>query len=357
MNTGDSANLDPDVLFELSAKLQEAVGNDHFEAACLQILKQSGILPIAVAHCFAFNPQTGKSTITDESGVVESEGSPISKIIDTFSEELPEFKKAVEQSDQLVNLTSVQKPDEIIRSTIYQRVIRPYGLVDLLHLPLLQANTRFSVIAGSQRIINENDRKLGQLVQRHVVAAMRNHHWLKHAEANGRNIEAVSGRSLILTVSGRDSAAISDWDQAIDTFNSYLGPNYSLPSEPMPQLLEWVQSHCDSYPLQATDLNRAEFQIDNDTSHTLHAVFLGDRNRAHRLLLYIPIGVPDTFGLSKREKDVLHWICQGKSNEMIAGILNISKFTVRNHITHILSKLHVESRSEAVSIARGWFED
>lgn len=359
MESNPSLKSDHDKLMALSAQLQEAVGHDHFEAECLQILKASHLLPIAVAHCFAFNPATGRSTITDQSGEVEKEDSPISAIIDRFSVELPKFKAAVEQSEQLVSLASLQSPEEIARSTIFQQVIQPYGLADLLHLPLMQANTRFSVMAGSPRAINENDRVLALLVQRHIVAAMSNHHWLRHAEANGRNIEAVSGRSVILPIEAAPPVRICNWSEAVAVFEGGFGPKLRFPKAPMPQLENWLQLHCESYPLQATDLNRAEFALDASkrTGHSLHAVFLGDRNLAHRLLLYRPVGVPDALGLTSREKSVLAWICRGKSNEGVAVILGISKNTVRNHISRILTKLHTETRSEAASMARGWFED
>jgi DNA-binding CsgD family transcriptional regulator len=357
MTTNSEPQSESDPLLALSARLQEAVGSDKFEVECLRILKESQVLPIAVAHCFAFNPRTGESTITDQNGVVEQQGSPISKIIDTFSLELPQFKAAVEQSSEPVNLTSVQKKEEISRSTIFQQIIKPFGLADVLHLPLMQANTRFSMMAGSTRIINEADRRQGLLVQRHVVAAMRNHHWLTHAEANGRNIEAVSGRSVILSLNAAPTIATEDWSKVIRIFQPQLGPGAAFPREPMPALLDWIQAHCESYPLQATDLNRAEFALGADACHSVHVVFLGDRTQAHRLLLYVPVGVPESFGLSLREKEVLHWICLGKSNEMIAAILDISKYTVRNHVSNLLLKLHVETRSEAASMARGWYED
>jgi DNA-binding NarL/FixJ family response regulator len=58
-----------------------------------------------------------------------------------------------------------------------------------------------------------------------------------------------------------------------------------------------------------------------------------------------------TFDLSDREKDILKLLVQGKEYKEIADDLQISPFTVRNHTTKIYSKLHVNSKAEAISLA------
>lgn len=55
--------------------------------------------------------------------------------------------------------------------------------------------------------------------------------------------------------------------------------------------------------------------------------------------------------LSDRERDVLLGMVAGKRGGQIAGELMISAETVRTHTRSILSKLHVHSQIEAVSIA------
>ena len=55
------------------------------------------------------------------------------------------------------------------------------------------------------------------------------------------------------------------------------------------------------------------------------------------------------FGLSLREKEVMDWVRVGKTNEVIGVILNISPFTVKNHLKRIFRKLDVSNRAQAVS--------
>ena len=56
--------------------------------------------------------------------------------------------------------------------------------------------------------------------------------------------------------------------------------------------------------------------------------------------------------LTGREMEVLRNLEEGHSTMEIATLLSISIPTVRNHIEHILHKLHCHSRLEAVAVAR-----
>jgi len=55
--------------------------------------------------------------------------------------------------------------------------------------------------------------------------------------------------------------------------------------------------------------------------------------------------------LTKREVDVLQVLAKGKSNRDIADELSISETTVRTHVSNILGKLHLASRTEAALYA------
>jgi NarL family two-component system response regulator LiaR len=55
--------------------------------------------------------------------------------------------------------------------------------------------------------------------------------------------------------------------------------------------------------------------------------------------------------LTARELEVLRLIAQGKSNREIAQALTISEKTVKTHVSNILSKLHVDDRTQAAIYA------
>ena len=56
--------------------------------------------------------------------------------------------------------------------------------------------------------------------------------------------------------------------------------------------------------------------------------------------------------LTRRERQVLEKLCEGLSNKGIGDCLQISENTVRIHVSHILQKLHIQSRSQAAAYAR-----
>jgi two-component system, NarL family, response regulator LiaR len=70
---------------------------------------------------------------------------------------------------------------------------------------------------------------------------------------------------------------------------------------------------------------------------------------ARGLLKPQPARSPDD--LTEREIDVLRLIAQGLTNQEIADNLVISVPTVRTHINHLLSKLNLTNRSQAILYA------
>ena len=56
-------------------------------------------------------------------------------------------------------------------------------------------------------------------------------------------------------------------------------------------------------------------------------------------------------GVTQREREILCWLREGKSNLQIAEELGISALTVKNHVQKILRKLNAANRAQAVAQA------
>jgi two-component system, NarL family, response regulator len=82
----------------------------------------------------------------------------------------------------------------------------------------------------------------------------------------------------------------------------------------------------------------------------IHAVHNGRR----RLAPEIASKLADRYHkaeLTKRESEVLREIAKGKRNEEIASAINLTVGTVKTHVSHILGKLEVADRTQAIIAA------
>ncbi len=64
-----------------------------------------------------------------------------------------------------------------------------------------------------------------------------------------------------------------------------------------------------------------------------------------------PVDAPSLDGLTERELEVLRQLARGLSNAEIAAALYVSEATVKTHVSHILTKLEVRDRVQAVIVA------
>jgi two-component system, NarL family, response regulator NreC len=63
-------------------------------------------------------------------------------------------------------------------------------------------------------------------------------------------------------------------------------------------------------------------------------------------------GAEDSYELlTNREREILQLLAEGKTNKEVAGMLNLSLYTVETHRTHILQKLNLHSVPELILYA------
>jgi DNA-binding NarL/FixJ family response regulator len=94
------------------------------------------------------------------------------------------------------------------------------------------------------------------------------------------------------------------------------------------------------------------------TKDVLHEELLKAIRAVHAGQNYLPAGVAAALAaqmprpdLSAREVQVLELIVRGLANKQIAYSLSIAEHTVKNHVKNILSKLAVQDRTQAATVA------
>jgi DNA-binding NarL/FixJ family response regulator len=99
---------------------------------------------------------------------------------------------------------------------------------------------------------------------------------------------------------------------------------------------------------------RATGRATEATEQTALAEEVAKRLGAKPLLLELSAGdVPSgPAALTARESEVLALLAEGRTNRELARQLYISEKTVSVHVSNILAKLGVRSRTEAAAVAR-----
>ncbi len=61
---------------------------------------------------------------------------------------------------------------------------------------------------------------------------------------------------------------------------------------------------------------------------------------------------PILASLTPREREVLHWMCECKTNWEIGQIIGCSEATVKKHLSNVFRKLVVDNRMQAAWVYR-----
>ena len=97
-----------------------------------------------------------------------------------------------------------------------------------------------------------------------------------------------------------------------------------------------------------------------DLCQAIHAVASGkvqlSPEAATKLVREVCTETPPLESLTARERDVLRLLAAGATNKQIASDLNIVEKTVKTHVSNVLSKLGLQSRTQAAlyAVQRGW---
>lgn len=126
-----------------------------------------------------------------------------------------------------------------------------------------------------------------------------------------------------------------------------------------PQTPILVAAECDD-PERAHAILRVGARGFLPTSHSLK-VLMGALERVRAGGTYVPLALTEAASaspaeraqrtpwreLTRRQRDVLELIAEGKSNKLIADALSMSESTVKAHVKQIIKRLNVANRTQA----------
>lgn len=115
-------------------------------------------------------------------------------------------------------------------------------------------------------------------------------------------------------------------------------------------IFNWLMSMRQAGHADASALNiikgssRLTLSLADDSSEEQWIILLSEESDEAQIQ-----ALTTTFGLTKRESEVLYWAIKGKTNRDIGDILGTSPRTVNKHLEHVFTKLGVETRTAAAS--------
>lgn len=177
----------------------------------------------------------------------------------------------------------------------------------------------------------------------------------------GYSASEVVGRNIDEVLEARDAlgtrALARGLDSATRRLNTQTGgiPNFDLEVRTRSERRIWVNVSTIVFENRRTG-RRLFARLARDINHHRRNEELVNRllDAARQLVLLarVPSQHAAVAALSGQELRILKLFAEGRSSPSIAGKLNISAQTLRNHLHHINQKLRTHSRLEAVTHAR-----
>jgi DNA-binding NarL/FixJ family response regulator len=191
------------------------------------------------------------------------------------------------------------------------------------------------------------------IVPGELIARIRVHLGNARLAQSARNALDVFGRFLLAaSQAGRVLWCTPQAGKLLSAaFRSFNTDNYVLPQAAQTWLQQCAGAGTPTI-LPSIDLSTGV------SSNSLRLIYVGQIGADEYLLRLLEGEVASEEALlrqrlsvTEREAEVLLWIARGKSNRDIAEILDLSPRTVNKHLEQIYSKLGVENRASAATLA------
>jgi DNA-binding CsgD family transcriptional regulator len=278
---------------------------------------------------------------------------PLLETFGTYMHEHPVITYFDQSGDgQALMISDFLSAREYHKRDIYRNFYRHLNAEDQLSFAVRVESGFMIGIAFNRhkRTFTEKDRMRLNLVRPHVIQAYLHAAELAGQKEHKRDLEAALHKSGVGVISLNEKGNVIHATPGVfDRLSRYIPiPESETPSIPE-TLLQW-----------ALHPSGKEREAPYSVSHDLSRLTVRRVRNEDRILLLLTEdtglaegGALDCYRLTAREKEVLKWVAQGKSNSEIATILDLTLGTVKLHVERILVKMGVENRTSAALLARG----
>jgi DNA-binding CsgD family transcriptional regulator len=242
-------------------------------------------------------------------------------------------------------------------SGLHNDFYRHYEIEDALCVSIATPLPRIIGIGWHDaRRFTDRERLIADLAGPHISQAWQNARMVNRLKGQllmfERGIENLGAGVILCSCEGKVQFINA---QARRHLKEYFGANQDphpcLPTD----LLLWVR-YQDSQSYENDDAPPLRSPLIYERESRRLVVRLLSQPEANLILMEEERTLPDsnmieTSGLTTRETEVLNWIACGKTNFEIGVILAMHTATVKKHVEHIFTKLGVENRTAAATLA------
>jgi DNA-binding CsgD family transcriptional regulator len=242
------------------------------------------------------------------------------------------------------------------RTAIYNEFYRLLNVDHQLILPL-QVSPDCVVTCTHNRTrtgFSAEERELMGLIALPIKTAILNSLKVKKLMAVGRDLNAALKDEPRGALSfGRQGELLHASTTAERLLRAYYENDKSRRDGVPLHLVSWVES-CSAMRQHDPAFSQMNMSLEREHS-TLHLTLIFDETKGEKLIVLeetrksSPSNL-SSLGLTARQAEVLFWVCRGKTDKDIAGLLGISHRTVHKHLENIYVILGVETRTAAMSV-------
>lgn len=271
------------------------------------------------------------------------------EILAAHIHENPLFEEyIIKHSAETLKITDLISPDKFERTAVYNEFYKNFGISNQLVTPMRISDEMFisCSINSKHRDFSERDKEVLTLIAPHLASAIRN------AFAYQRLSAALDTEACGIVALSSQSKAVFISEFARLVFAKYFAGE-KFAADDLPETLsDWIKKINLSVRSNEFNASPSPLKISNQNGElTVRLAFNKQTGERTLMLEEKRFAAPEaflSFGLTKRESEILFWITQGKSDEIIARLCGISPRTVHKHVQNIYVKLGVETRTAAM---------